>query len=471
MQQKHRIQWILLFACLCILASAFADPIVIQNYWAVNETNEGWKAFQAVHPDVRLADTELDKKGDRLEYVNTDTFVSALLTQEFHADMLGLKNVYFDNRQLMKKGFLLDLSDSETLRAAVERMHPLIRQQVMHDGRIYALPTSVTLELLTVNKEVWEEEGFSISDLPDTITEWFDFLEAWCDRREADPRTDVSVFGPWDTTVYSASTYPDLLTEWVIRNYIMQSQFAGEPLQFDETVLLPLLRRSKTIGTRLYQIEKQHLNQNSDTCGALLMETLPMHLWPRDSDALIYMRMNEQQPKLIRAYIDMTAVSAATAHPALCVELLEHIAQHPDQIASDTVLLYQDAVDMKDPNYEPDRARAQADVNRVTEQLKDEKLETGTREELEKELKKYQKMLASYDDESKKYIQTPAQVADYKQHADQLFFSVPGVFAYGTDAETNLTELQRRFAAGQITAEQMLKELNRMARMVQLENQ
>ena len=94
-------------------------------------------------------------------------------------------------------------------------------------------------------------------------------------------------------------------------------------------------------------------------------------------------------------------------------------------------------------------------------------MEPDRRDQLEQDLESYRKVLELT--ETNRYIVTPNRVADYQQHANQLYVATPGVFSPGTDGYINVYRLEQQFSSGLIPAEDFLKRLNDIARMVRLE--
>ena len=69
------------------------------------------------------------------------------------------------------------------------------------------------------------------------------------------------------------------------------------------------------------------------------------------------------------------------------------------------------------------------------------------------------------------YLFSPAQLEDYAAFADKLIFPVPSPFALHTDGGQQMLQLIRRFVDGQMSARQLAMELDRMASMIEMENQ
>ncbi|MGN1020083.1 MAG: hypothetical protein ACI4O7_06890 [Aristaeellaceae bacterium] len=73
--------------------------------------------------------------------------------------------------------------------------------------------------------------------------------------------------------------------------------------------------------------------------------------------------------------------------------------------------------------------------------------------------------------EERRYLVTPEQVADYRRCAEHLAFPVPSPFTPGSVHGQTFDSLLERFAAGQLDASQLLRELDRLSQMAALEAQ
>ena len=446
--------------CVCCMISSLAEGRAIEAYRSISTNSEGWKTFHQNHPEIELNYSTAD-------YTTTSAIAGALLTGEFESDIFSMTNLFFDYQQIMKKGYCADLSQSEIITEAVQRMHPAIQEQVMVEGKLYALPISISFSYWKIVRNTWEKAGLSTTDIPDTLDELFDFLEDWCDRIERSPEPEISVWNAWDMTVYNASSYTQMFTEWVIDNYIMQRQFQEAELQFDANILLPLLTRCNEIGSRLYQLE--YHSAGAEHIGASLFEPISRPRWPENTEDVVFMRLNKTQPKLVKAKLTMYSVNASSEQAALCIELLENTAlTSPDEYV---MLLNQDAFAIPDPQYEELRAAAQRNVDNTEAKLASNNLDAATRAELEDHLEKYRSVLSGYNSDEKKYIMTPTQMEQYHHYVDMLYFDMPNEFSPDSPNYSSLRNLEKQFSSGVITADHFLNELSRIAYMIWMENE
>ena len=372
----------------------------------------------------------------------------------------------------MKKGYCVDLSESAVIRDAISRMHPLIARQAMAGGKIFAVPSRIAFFYMQINQEGWEAAGLTEEDIPDSFPAFLDFLERWCDRVDASREQNIHVMLSWDAELYDEYSYTAWLTNLLIDSYIMQVQFAGEPLRFSDPGLSALLERCKVVGTRIYDVEPAMDLSGARPGDYTLFEWGLQSAWPQKAAHILCFRLNDTQPKIIKASLDMYAVNPYSSIPGLCVELLEKLVTGPENpISWQRALLYQGAEPIIDPSYEEALKHWSTRVDTFKEQLKNPDLPLDQKNEIEAQLKSSEYYLASRQSDSGKYYMSPAQLTDYNTYVDSLYFPAPSVFDGSTDTSSTLRNFENQYASGLLATERFLNELDRMAQMIEMENE
>ncbi len=451
------------FLCIILvmlLCSSFSLPSYaeeIKFYHCVDTWDEGFKLFQAAHPEVTYGRTDE-------YYSNTSVLAGKLITHELSSDILGLSLTEINVKEIAQKGFFLDISDSSIISNALSQMVPAIAEAGMVNGKIYGLPYFVAFDYWAADADAWEQAGLDVSQVPHSYPDFLDFVEAWCERIEEEPEADIRIGSEYDASLYSSSHYTRLFTGMLLDEYIMQKAFANEELSFNEDELTPLLERTKELGQRLYEAEPA-IQVTDDGPGYSLFRHTTRPSWPTDSNLIVSMRMNDEQPQIIRTIVDVLTINSATASPELCIELLERMAENPNR--ENKPFLYQNAEPVESKNYASNLETTKKQIQETEEKLKDPTLEDDERDELEEALSSYQNMLAHAEDS--RYIVSPTQLADYQQNSANLYVAVSGTLSVGTDGSNNLTDLKKQFASGLLSTSEFLEQINRLARMIQLE--
>ena len=75
---------------------------------------------------------------------------------------------------LYKRGYLMELDGSEKLTAFADTLYPDIRDALSTDGRLVAIPVSLSAWTIGVNEKALANLGMTLEDVPDN---WMDFLD------------------------------------------------------------------------------------------------------------------------------------------------------------------------------------------------------------------------------------------------------------------------------------------------------
>ncbi len=455
---KRWLSFFLALVC-CVLpwsSSALADetPMTLRLYRISDSFfSEGVRQFEKDHPEIKLEWTEVD-------YPSTETLASDLLLREADCDLYHLNTLFIDERIIADKGYLVDLSGSEIITQEIARMHPFIQQHVIRDGRVIGIPIDISFQFMSVRMDVWEEAGYTEDDIPHTFPEFLDFLDAFAERLAHDPGAGFRIRdGMWDETLYNEWRYTEWIVELLFNEYVKQMEFAQQPVRFTDPELVDLMNRCREVGHKLYLYEP--LNQ-----GKSLFEETASNRWPQNA-TLLSIPIHEDQPTVISCDLRIDSVCSLSQHQDAAIELLEYIASHPDE--GDTVYLYSDAEPLLNHNYEKSKTHWNKMIADVEYQLKNQELSVAKRDELEAKRKEFQDYLA--DTEKRKYTVSAEQLQQYQSYIPSMYVYHPGKFSRSVGVDWEVQQVLTRFAAGQVSAEDAVKELDQKAWMMEMEDQ
>lgn len=423
-------------------------------------------SFRTAHPEVVI-------ENKNHWYETTGEITTEMLLDTFDADVFTVDND-IDYQSIMEKGYCLDLSGSEIIRDAIRRLHPVFARQCMAGDKIYAVPTRIQNNYYTIDPDVLAETGLGAAEIPDTFPEFLDLAERWADHLEETPEEIALFSGVNDIVFYDEHTYALFLVNALLDNHIMQKSFAGEPLRFNEPELVEMLKRCYRLGQRLYEND-----QGPNVSRSIIGSGWPiLGGWLQD-EVILFLRLNENQPKLIDTYLTVAAAYARTENPDLSIELLEDVVQ-TSRAGSDSGYytahyLYTDAEPVLDPDHDENIASQLRNIQHTLDLLADEDLAEVDRYDLEEGLKRQQAILQDIqENEERKYDISPRRLKFFSAHAGEMCVLKPGVFyANNNNPETsdNFHQLKKRFVAGQISAEELVNELDRIAQMVERESE
>ncbi len=444
-----------LILCVCACVSHGYAEKLVTNGGQFNIMNTGYQEFLEDNPQITMEWSDVI-------YHPATLLTSALISGEFDCDLFVQGTNALNWKTLMKKGYCLDLSDSTILTDAMNRMHPQIAAQMTYDGHLYAIPVRINFMYYRIYTDTWASAGYTLADVPGSFPEFLTFLNAWCDRLEREPDLNVGIIGGWDDSSYSSSSYTQWLTELLISEYVMQMQYAGMDLSFNSEELAGYLEQIKTLGKRIYNLESRH-------CSAFLFENMANGMWPEKYSDIVFFRLNEQQPQLIRSALYMWAVNPMTSNSAKCIELLEKVVTGENLSGSTAAMfLYADAIPMEDPEYHNLKEYWTQQKNDVETKLAQQGLSPEYRMDLEYQLNKYNNALALV--ESQRWLLTEEQLADYQSAVNMLYFPEPSVFDFSADGYNSLYEKIKRFASGKLSTAQFLNSLESITTMMRIES-
>ena len=123
--------------------------------------------FGNTHGDVAVV---LDQR-----YAEPSAIIEAMMSRDSSTDiyMMSVASEAYD--ALYNRGFLVELQNEELVSAG-EGMYPAIREALMRDGDVVAIPVSVYGWTLGLDYEGFEKIGIAREDVPDNWSELIDLL-------------------------------------------------------------------------------------------------------------------------------------------------------------------------------------------------------------------------------------------------------------------------------------------------------
>lgn len=352
---------------LAMLPTAIGEDAVIRTYCCLSKSWPAYQHFISAHPDVTF-----ERNADNID--TTSELVGQLITKQFNYDIIGLDSSQIDPQIVMEKGFYLDLNQNETIREAVESMYPAFQEAAMYDGKLYALPYNIGFDFIQIQANSWQEAGYTDDDIPQSYEELLQFLEGVCERLENDPDLPLHLYMRINSMGdYDASDYTLLLTNWFLDDYIIQQQMAGKPLSFTDAELEHLLEKTKTVCSRLFAAEK-YLSPNEENKGWSLFTESTQLTWPENGKHVVFFRMNDNMPRIVRVRIGMLSIFAGTQYPELCMEMLENMVKYGDGGQYSNAFLYQNAKPIVRRDVEQTRSFYQNNVTYFIDELAREDL-------------------------------------------------------------------------------------------------
>ena len=179
-------------------------------------------AFENAHPGVLV---------NMVDYQSDQHLAESLISRNDGFDIMFLRGQDSSLHSVLDKGYFVDLSDVEGIRAFTEKLFPLWREEICRGDAIGAMPLKVDgYRRLGYNEEMWT--AYDLGNIPQTYDELFDLLENWM----AEDALDGSLLS------YHADPFSDLLDLLLEQNIARYVRRDEKPDFQDETFLRLLTR-------------------------------------------------------------------------------------------------------------------------------------------------------------------------------------------------------------------------------------
>lgn len=444
----------ILMLCLTIIVQSAALGETELHFEGSDPNSTAYQRFIESHPEC-IVNTQTNI------YRSTNEVISALLTSEFPYDTFVMTTTSFDIKKLMAKGYCSDLSESPILQKELDKMYEPIQQLLFYEGKSYGAPFYCYIGYYAYHPDAWEAAGLTDEDVPTSFTGLLNFLEAWVERIKDEPEDGISVCNTFDSDQYGPQSYIGYLVDRLMKNYIMDSNYADEPLRFHTPLLKGLLERCQNIGMDLYRYEpavKGEFGLFDDLHGM------------RELAHLVPLRMTNEQPILIKASLYTGFLNARSQHQELAAEYLQDVVTcvAPEKGA----YLYRDAQPVEDPDYKRSMDHLQAEIDDLNKRLTtDTNMEPMVRNAQQEQMDEMKLSWESMSAAEERYLISEKDLQLYRNYGDCLYFQAPSIFDPSTEDGQNMKQLRDRFCTGDLSVDQFVNRLDELAWILEKEGE
>lgn len=401
------------------------------------------------------------------EYFDSaEALTQALVTGDSTIDLLRLTTTYSDFYRLMEKGYCADLSGDAEIMAYINRLHPVYRDAVTKDGKVYAVPMSAySYGGWTVNRHVMEDMGLTIEDIPTNFLELCAFATRWNDEW-------VEEY-PSYTLISYVEDYKRELFYQVMQNYIDYYQAKGLELRFNTPEFRALMEAIEAMrvddlneGANLPNEDETNYRVGLLNSYASLVGSFSDPALNTDS-ILIPMTLTKDTDYVIGAEVEIMFVNPRSKHMQSTLNLMKYKINEDNQDVFTLSTLLADKTEA------------------VPYEHYDEMVERE-----QKYLAQLEKSLEKADDADKRGIQEaidwqkewmeksmPQQQYRISEGAIRYYLDevVPYVYVkrptlMNKDNSGDLSTLMERYSQGQIKLDQFIKDMDGKVMMMQMED-
>lgn len=184
------------------------------------------------NPDLTI------KRYEDKPWLDPETMLTMFLSGEMSLDILSMDSSSHDLQRLMQKGYLLDLSQNEALKAIGEDSFDAMRPLMYHEDKLFLLPFGVFTSLPYAYSKGFQEIG---REIPGTLQELLDLVKWWAEEGHI-AHEGYRLFdygGVKQTLIY-------LINQVYVDSVLGE----GKPLQYDMEVFGGFMRQLEEIDLR-----------------------------------------------------------------------------------------------------------------------------------------------------------------------------------------------------------------------------
>lgn len=415
------------------------------------------RKFTQENPDIPLIFSE--------QYYGMADLGQAMVSGDTTIDVIrtNVENG-FDN--LLEKGYCADLSSSQKLMDYVNSLYPALRDEVMKDGKLYAIPVTLYGSTLSYMPSKLEEIGLTEEDMPTTFVELCEFITRW-NNEWIDDESKTNVM-PFCTTMSNRSVVFDLM----LKAYLDYYDAKGEPLTFDTPEFNAMLTALDSMDASNLDMPANMSDQEYDEyyqlySGVFVDRGLLSTAEGEYAAVPLKLSIGEGKDFTVGTTMEVLFVNPRCANLPEAIKLLECYVDTLDE--SYKILMCPDCNDpVENQYYQETLKNFQDSLAELQEQLKT--ADDAEKRDLEDTIKYYEDSLNNK--EGFRWDYSAQTIAQYREIGDHVFARHANVlYSAGNDTSTQLRSLHERYVQKQITKDQYIKELNQKARMIVLENQ
>lgn len=401
------------------------------------------------------------------EYFDSAEALSqAMVTGDTGIDLLRMSFSYSDFYRLMEKGYCADLSGDAEIMAYINRLHPVYRDAVTKDGKVYAVPMSASsYGGWTVNRQVMEDMGLTIEDIPTNFQELCAFATRWNDEW-------VEEY-PSYTLISYVEDYKQQLFYLVMQDYIAYYQAKGLELRFNTPEFRALMEAIEAM--RVDDLNRGANLANEDETNyrvGLLSNYAALVGEFRDpelsTDSIrIPMTLTKDTDYVIGAEMDIIFINPRSKHMQSAINLLKYnIAEDNLDVYTLNTLLADKTEPVPNEYYDDMLKSEEKYLAQLEQSLEkaDDADKRSIQEQIDWQKEWMEKTMPQY-----RYQITAGALAYYQQEV------VPYVYVkrptlMNKDNSGELSTLMERYSQGQIKLDQFIKDMDGKVMMMQMED-
>lgn len=395
-------------------------------------------SFSSAHPDISLIIEQ--------DFTDFQSIQQSMISGEAGIDLYIL-NTGRSYQDVRDKGYAAPLSASTDLKQWAEQIYSGIRDVLYLDGELVAFPASILPNVWTLNETKWNE--FGLGEIPATFAELFDLAQTW--------ETEYADEYPEYTLLQCSNGFKGIVCT-MVKQYLLQHETSQSPVRFDTPEFKNALESAW--AHRAYLQDAPELNP-------LIMTYYQYYgIGYNDADRVISIAppaLAEGVPRMTMATMDVFVLNPLSQSKDAAIEFLTFYAEHMDN-ANKYSLNATFNTPLRPASFESEQKEAMGKISYFEELLKkaDDSEKADIQALIDQETKRYQLREVENWDISQESILI------YQEIAKHLIVPLRSIYAndVGNEKDQVIDQVISRFADGQLSVEQFIREMNAKAQMI-----
>ncbi len=392
--------------------------------------------------------------------------VQSMMSRSSDIDVFVLSISQNDFYPLLERGYMAELTDSQIVSDFVNAMYPKLAKIAKHDGEVVALPFNLNNDIMGFDTVVFEKLGFTEEDVPETWSEYFDFLAEAARRCEG--QEGISVFEPY----YTLRDMRSELFYHIFNDYMLYMLTDPNAVKaFDTPLLRSLIEKYESFDYSVFGLPESYedldsrvyeLSHNS-TLIANYTQVSPYHQTSSYSMQPMPLALSDDMEPMIGTYLETIFVNPFSANRDLALEFVELMVKNLGNEYRVQVC--------PDENEPVLNTYYDEQVKGITEVLDDYKKRA---EEAPADEQEYYKTLIESQQEylddfsaNMKWTISEESIATYRQYAK---YFVPQRYLNVEGEDGGYYQYIYQYTEGAIDKDTMLSSIDKTVRMMLLEN-
>lgn len=420
--------------------------------------------FAAQNPSVPVYTSEA-------YYDTSESLAQAMVGGADTIDVLQMSVSYSNFLQLKAKGYCADLSGYPELVKAVENMQPAIKDAVMQDGKVVAIPVNFGGWGMAVNLNVLEDMGLTMDDMPTNYVELCQFITKWNDEY----LDEYPEYLPME--LYGGSSVKRILFSNMVSDYLYYCQAKNEDVRFDTPIFREMMQalddmRCDDIDSLLEEIGDSDSfweKQFAITTGYPTVGSFDYYEGGSGYDAIrpLFMKLTADADQTIGGDLTVMFLNPRSKNLDYAAQLLQCELE-----AMDVNVKYTLDTTMTEPVEQENFGEMLKTWQDNLDSLKKSRDEAPEDEKrnYDESIDYMQKLIDNQ--ETYRYTISEKALAYFKENVAPYLYVQQPTFLNSSSSDKNaeLQTLLDRYTAGQINTEQFIKEADKKLRMMQMED-